>query len=133
MALRMRFAALAALGAIAVAPGATPATAAPATTPADEPPLLCLITTSTVAWANGYQADITIKNISTGRITWQAKLTVPSGTVTGWDATFTRFGTQYTIAPPTHAPTLGPTAIATFGYTGTGSPVLPTVTCTQTD
>lgn len=128
MALRARFAVLAALGTIAVAPGATPATAAPT----DEPPLRCLITTSTVAWANGYQAEITIKNISSDRIAWQAKLTVPSGTVTGWDATFTRFGTQYTIDPPTHAPTLGPTAIATFGYTGSGSPALPTVTCTPT-
>ncbi|MFI6825112.1 hypothetical protein ACIBJE_29815 [Micromonospora sp. NPDC050187] len=82
MALRTRIPALAALGAITLVLGATPAGAGPTDVPAEEPPLLCLITTSTVAWVNGYQADITIKN--------------------------------------------------KFGYTGTGSPTLPTVTCTRT-
>ncbi|MEV7228247.1 MULTISPECIES: hypothetical protein [Polymorphospora] len=126
MASRVRLVVLAVLGVMAVVFGAAPASAVPA----DEPPLLCLVTTSTVAWDGGYQVDVTIKNISSGRITWRGKVAPPTGTITGWGATFNGVGGQHTIDPPAHAPVLGSNAISKFGYTGTGSSVaLPTITC----
>ncbi|WP_212817599.1 cellulose binding domain-containing protein [Polymorphospora rubra] len=130
MGLRVRIAVLAVLGVTALLIGAAPTSAAPAAAAADEPPPVCLITTSTVAWDGGYQVEVTIKNVSSGRITWQGKLTAPPWTITGWDATFAGFGSQYTIDPPAHAPILGSNAIAEFGYVGTGNgAALPTITC----
>ncbi|MFC0541837.1 cellulose binding domain-containing protein [Kutzneria chonburiensis] len=113
-------------------PGTT--TPPPTTTTTTGPgPVGCAADYSvTSTWQGGFQAAVTVTNRGSAPIAaWTVAWTWPSGqTVTNvWNGTYTQTGTAVTVRNATWNGTVAPGASVTFGLTGNGNAVIPTLTC----
>jgi len=90
----------------------------------------CAVTyTITNQWQGGFQADVTVKNLTATPVTgWTVRWTFPAGqtAVQAWNATTTQSGTAVAATNATWNATIAPGGTAAFGFTGTWTATNPT-------
>ena len=115
-------------------PPTTPPTTPPTSTP-PAPTGSCAAThTVTSQWSGGYQGEIKVTAGNAAVKGWAVSLTYP-GTppiAQAWNASVTTNGNTVQASNVSYNGTLGAGASATFGFLGSGGPVVPTLTCSAT-
>ncbi|MTE22244.1 beta-glucosidase [Streptomyces sp. TRM43335] len=83
-------------------------------------------------WPGGFQAEVTVRNTTSTTLEgWEVRWT-PSGALgidSVWNATLTRSGDTVIATDSGWNGRLAPDGTATFGFTATGSPAVPGVSC----
>ncbi|GAA2392333.1 glycoside hydrolase family 3 N-terminal domain-containing protein [Streptomyces glaucosporus] len=84
-------------------------------------------------WSGGFQAEVTVRNTGDAPLDgWKAEWTPPGPLTVNsvWNGTLTRTGDTVSVTGAGWNAKLAPGASATFGFTATGSPAVPAITCT---
>ncbi|MFD1830972.1 glycoside hydrolase family 3 N-terminal domain-containing protein [Streptomyces desertarenae] len=83
-------------------------------------------------WSGGFQAEVTVRNDTSAPLDgWQVRWT-PSGALTigsAWNAVLTRAGDTVVATGSGWNARLAPGGSTAFGFTATGSPAVPAVSC----
>jgi len=104
-------------------------TGSPTTSPAPGGPGSC---TASVridnSWQGGFQATVAVTNTGAAAVNpWSLSFTLPAGATvqSGWNGDFAQSGTTVTVTAPAHNRSLAPGAVASVGFTSTGSSAPP--------
>jgi Cellulose binding domain len=117
---------------------APPTSASPSRTTGSPATGACSASTSIVSsWQGGFQATVTVKAGTSPVNGWTAKWTLPSGVTISqlWSGNLTTSGGTATVTNVSWNGSLAANGSTTFGYTagytGSGSPPVPSMTCTS--
>jgi chitodextrinase len=83
-------------------------------------------------WGSGFTADVTVTAGSSAIHGWKVGWTYAGSQriTNGWNATVTQSGASVTAVNASYNGALGASAATSFGFQGTGSGAVPTLTCT---
>ncbi|MBY8879422.1 cellulose binding domain-containing protein [Streptomyces sp. PLK6-54] len=83
-------------------------------------------------WGSGFTANVTVTSGSSAIHGWTVSWTYGGGQkiTNAWNATVTQSGASVTAANASYNGSLGASASTSFGFQGTGSGPVPTLTCT---
>ncbi|SEO53861.1 GH12 family glycosyl hydrolase domain-containing protein [Actinacidiphila rubida] len=83
-------------------------------------------------WGSGFTANVTVTSGGSPIHGWTVGWTYPGGQkiTNAWNATVTQSGASVTAANASYNGSLGASASTSFGFQGTGSGAVPTLTCT---
>jgi hypothetical protein len=119
------------------APTSAPATTAPATatSPATGVNAGCTASfTVSVSWAGGFVGEVSVKNTSATRRSqnWQVSWSWPGAqdVASMWNATSGGSGRSETATAVNYNRELAPGSTTSFGFVGTGTAAVPTLSCT---
>ncbi|WP_055587814.1 cellulose binding domain-containing protein [Streptacidiphilus griseoplanus] len=110
-------------------PSPTPTPTTPPTTP---PTSACSATYRTISsWPGGFQGEVTVSAGAAGTSGWTARWPLTSGQTISqlWNGTLTVDASTAVVKNLSWNGTLGANGSTTFGFTATGSPATPAVTC----
>lgn len=117
-----------------VSPASAAVTATTASGGGNPPPSGGCSATYTVSndWGGGFTADVTVTSGSAAIHGWTVSWTYGGSQkiTNAWNATVTQSGASVTAANASYNGSLGASASTSFGFQGTGSGAVPTLTCT---
>ncbi|GAA2559541.1 hypothetical protein GCM10010435_33460 [Winogradskya consettensis] len=118
-------------------PTTTPPTTTPPTTtpPTTTPPAsgACSATYAVDSqWSGGYQGTVTVRAGTAAIQRWSVAMTFPAAPVIqqAWNATVTTSGTTATAVNASYNGSVAAGASTSFGFTGSGTSTVPTLSCT---
>ena len=113
-------------------------TATPTVTPSTTPtatPTACAAAMKTVgSWAGGFQGEVTVTAGPAAIRSWNVGWTLTAGQSLSsvWNGISSTVGSAVTVKNADYNGTLAAGRTTTFGFTASGSPGVPTMTCTAT-